>query len=63
MKARIDDELCTGCGLCPDTCPAVFEMGDDDLAHTKVDIVPPEEEDACREAAEDCPAEAILIED
>jgi len=63
MKATVDAELCTGCGLCVDTCPAVFEMGDDDVAVVKVNEVPDESADDCRQAAEDCPTEAIAIEE
>lgn len=63
MKARVDQDTCTGCGLCPDICPEVFEMGDDDLAKVTVDTVPPEAEKSCREAAEACPVEAIIIEE
>ena len=63
MKARVDQDLCTGCGLCPDICPEVFEMGDDDLAKVKVDPVPAEAEQSCREAAEQCPVEAISVEE
>ncbi len=29
MKASVDKNTCTGCGLCCDTCPAVFEMDGD----------------------------------
>lgn len=61
MKASVD-ESCTACGLCVETCPEVFELGEDaDVAKVIVDTVPPEAEDACREAAEDCPVEAIRI--
>ena len=62
MKAKIDDDLCTACELCVDTCPEVFEMGDD-VAIVIVDVVPPDAEDDCKEAAETCPAEAIIIEE
>ncbi len=62
MKAVVDQEICTGCGLCPDTCPEVFEM-EGDVARAKVDVVPAEVEDTCREAAESCPVEAISIEE
>ena len=61
MKAVVDQETCTGCGLCADTCPEVFEM-DRDTAKVKTDVVPPEVEATCREAAEGCPVEAIAIE-
>ncbi|MBN2411548.1 ferredoxin [candidate division KSB1 bacterium] len=61
MKAAVDPDLCTGCELCVDTCPEVFEM-DDDVAKAIVDVVPEDVEDAAVEAAESCPAEAITIE-
>ncbi len=62
MKAIVDPDLCTGCELCVDTCPEVFEMNDDDLAVTIVDTVPADAEDTAQEATDDCPSEAITIE-
>jgi len=62
MKASVDPNLCTGCGLCVETCPEVFKMGDDDVAVVILDQVLPEVEDTCREAADDCPVDAIVIE-
>ncbi len=62
MKAIVDEETCIGCGLCAETCPEVFEMGDD-KARVKVDEVPANAVDSCREAAENCPVEAIKIEE
>ena len=61
MKAKVDPDLCTGCELCVQTCPEVFEM-EDDLAIAKVDEVPSDAEETCREAAEECPVDAIIIE-
>mgnify|MGYP001769144525 CR=1 FL=1 len=63
MKASVDKNLCIGCGLCADVCPQVFEMGDDDKAKVKADPVPPEAEDSCRQAADQCPESAIQIEE
>jgi ferredoxin len=60
MVVRIED-TCTACGLCVDTCPEVFEMGDD-MAEVIVDEVPPEHEDAVQQAADECPVEAIVVE-
>ena len=60
MKIKIDEELCTGCGLCADSCPNIFEFTDE-VAEVMVDEVPPEAEDAVRDAIDDCPAEAIII--
>jgi ferredoxin len=60
MKVRIED-TCTACGLCVDTCPDVFEMGSD-IAEVTVDEVPSEFEEAAQQAADECPAEAIIVE-
>lgn len=62
MKATVDPDTCIGCGKCEEICPEVFELADDDLAAVKVDQVPAEVADACQEAAEQCPVDAISIE-
>ena len=61
MRVIIDEETCIGCGLCAETCPDVFEMKDD-KATVKMDEVSDDLADACREAAEECPVEAIQVE-
>jgi ferredoxin len=60
MRVRIED-TCTACGLCVDTCPEVFEMGDD-MAQVMVEEVPAEHEDAVQQAADECPVEAIIVD-
>ncbi|MBN1506879.1 MAG: ferredoxin [Sedimentisphaerales bacterium] len=60
MKARIED-TCTACGLCCDTCPEVFEMGDD-MATVIATPVPDEYRELVQQAADECPVEAIVIE-
>ena len=62
MKASVDPDVCTGCGLCVDTCPAVFEM-DDAVAKVLVEPVPEDALSTCREAADNCPLDAIKIEE
>ncbi len=60
MKVRIED-TCTACELCCDTCPEVFEMGDE-MAVVTVGEVPEEHQDAVRQAADECPVQAIIVE-
>jgi ferredoxin len=62
MHVIVDDETCIGCGLCAENCPEIF-VTLNDKARAKTDEVPDELEDACRETAEDCPVEAIAIEE
>ena len=63
MKATVDKDLCIGCAICVEVCPAVFEMDDDDKARAKSPPVPPEAEGSCRDAADQCPDSAIKIEE
>jgi ferredoxin len=63
MKAIVDRDACTGCGLCPETCPEVFELDDEGLAKVKADPVPADAEDSAREAADGCPVEAITLQE
>ena len=61
MLVRIED-TCVACGLCVDTCPEVFEMGDD-IAIALVEKVPSSLIDKVEEAAYDCPVDAIILEE
>ena len=62
MRVRVDEDACVGDGTCAEICPEIFEMRGD-VAVAKMEEVPDEFEDSCREAAESCPVEAILMED
>jgi ferredoxin len=62
MRVTVDEETCIGCGLCAETCPEVFEMNDDKV-RVKVDEVPEDVAKTCKEAVENCPVEAIQIEE
>jgi ferredoxin len=66
MKVWIDQDLCTGDGLCEEICPAVFTLLDDGLAYVKqgaeVKSSPGGVEGLATEASEECPGECIFIE-
>lgn len=76
MQVWIDQDLCTGDGLCEEIAPAVFTLLDDGLAYVRRDGevlsdpggaesmagVPSGLDDAVIEAAEECPGECIFIE-
>jgi ferredoxin len=60
MKVKVDADTCTACGLCAESCPAVFKMNS--VAEVIADPVPAQDEACAREAAENCPVEAIAVE-
>ncbi|MHC4533764.1 MAG: ferredoxin [Planctomycetota bacterium] len=60
MIVNIED-TCTACGLCVDTCPDVFDLGDE-MAIVIVDEVPEDFEEAVQQAADECPVEAIIVD-
>lgn len=63
MKAYLDRDGCISCGLCPETCPEVFRMGDDGVAEVYVDEVPESVKDLAIEAQEGCPVSVITVEE
>lgn len=62
MKVMIDRDGCIGCGLCAQTCPEVFAIGEDGLAEV---YALPSEKTAGKvcEAAESCPVSVINVDD
>ena len=77
MRVWIDQDMCTGDGLCIDHCPEVFVLLEDGISYVKDDgivlndpggasstaAVPVRLLDAVVAAAEDCPGECIFLED
>ncbi len=62
MRAYIDSGLCSGCGPCIDTCFKAFDLNDDGMVSLKLDEVPEEFFDTCRDVVDSCPSETIIIE-
>lgn len=60
MKAKVDFNLCIGCGLCADVCPEVFKM-ENDKAVAIVDIIPKSAEKCSQKASDSCPVAAITL--
>ncbi|MGI6259428.1 MAG: ferredoxin [Anaerolineaceae bacterium] len=63
MKVTVDADLCIGCGICEGIVPEVFSLMNEPYAEVLLDPVPEEFQEATREAAEDCPEQAIAIEE
>ena len=59
MHYHVNEDACIGCGLCAETCPAVFFLREDGLAEAKPGAVPEEEESAAEAAKDGCPTGAI----
>ncbi|UCC95965.1 MAG: ferredoxin [Candidatus Omnitrophota bacterium] len=59
-KVIIDANACVGCGLCVNSCPDCFDMGENGIAIVKVS-----ECSSCdlSEVASQCPVNAVLIEE
>ena len=63
MKVTIT-KMCMGDRTCNDLCPEVFEYDEDQLKSIlRMDKIPGELEDVVRQAALECGADAIIIED
>lgn len=76
MRVWIDQDLCTGDGLCTDHCPEVFVLLEDGIAYVSQDGAPGNDpggsaslvevterhESSVVAAASDCPGECIFIE-
>jgi len=63
MNVIVDMDKCIGCGTCQEICPAVFHLNE---VIGKAEVIDPDacEYVGCCEAAEEnCPVEAITIEE
>lgn len=62
MKAIVDSETCMGCGICETIAPKVFQLGDKPYAIVLIDPIPELLWTDTRQAADECPEQAISLE-
>ena len=63
MKVKVTED-CMGDRRCNDLCPQVFEYNEDELKSiVKLDEIPEQYQEVVRQAAAECGAQAIIIED
>lgn len=60
-KVTVNHDLCEGNMICEANAPAVFKVGDDDLAHVLVDEVSDADRDGVERAIRLCPKQAIAL--
>jgi ferredoxin len=58
VKAKVDKDLCIGCGLCVQLAPEVFRM-EGDIAVAITGAVPLLSESRVNDSADQCPVAAI----
>lgn len=56
MTAKVDQELCTGCGVCVDMCPTGAIIIRDDAAYVDEEMCT-----GCGICEDECPVEAIRL--
>lgn len=63
MKVKVTED-CMGDRRCNDLCPQVFEYDEDELRSiVKVDEIPEQYQEVVRQAADECGAQAIIVEE
>jgi ferredoxin len=62
MKVIVDQDLCIGCGNCAAICPAVFSVDQETNTSVVIDPEGCDLADCCEAAEENCPVEAITLE-
>lgn len=63
MKAKVIENICIGCGACQAVAPEVFEINDNGVSECTKTLIPEEEYENVREAQQNCPTNAIDIEE
>lgn len=63
MTIVVDRTKCSSIGLCEATAPDIFEVGPDGVLNILMDDVPADRRLDLEQACENCPTQALSIED
>ncbi len=63
MRVIVDRSKCSSIGLCEATAPDIFEIGPDGALQILIDDVPADRRIDLEQACENCPTQALSIED
>ena len=63
MKIVVDRSRCSSIGLCEATAPDIFEIGADGALRILMSEVPEDRRTDLEQACENCPTQALSIED
>lgn len=63
MRIVVDRTKCSSIGLCEATAPDIFEIGADGALNILMDDVPADRRIDLEQACENCPTQALSIED
>jgi ferredoxin len=56
---KIDQEKCVGCGRCTEICSDIFRLNQEG----KAEVISQENVECAKNAADQCPMEAIFVEE
>ena len=63
MKVKVDSNKCIGCGNCVALSESlIFDFNDEGLAEAIIEEVPADKEELAKDAKDQCPTDAIIIE-
>ena len=63
MKIVVDYSRCSSIGLCEATAPDIFQIGADGALHILVEDISEDRRTDLEQACENCPTQALSIED
>lgn len=61
VRIEIDRNACEANGVCVGVVPEALELGDDDVLHLRLTLLPADLEQRAREAARSCPKQALRV--